>query len=73
MLYYSSRVVATEEENKSLKIDMSELKARHKVELEQAQKKMEKEMEQVHERLVSLVDIFVFCFSLCVTLSMNAE
>ena len=73
MLSYSSRVVATEEENKLLKIDMSELKARHKVELEQAQKKMEKEMEQVHERLATVADVLVLYFSLCVNLSINTE
>ena len=44
------RLVYTEEENKSLKTELSELKARHKVELERVQKDKEKEMEQVHDR-----------------------
>lgn len=41
----------TEEENKSLKTELSELRARHKLELEKVRKDKEKEMEQVHERL----------------------
>lgn len=40
----------TEEENKSLKTELSESRARHKVELERVHKEKEKEMEQVHER-----------------------
>ena len=44
------RLVYTEEENKSLKTELSELKARHKVELQRVQKDKEKEMEQVHDR-----------------------
>lgn len=44
------RLVYTEEENKSLKTELSELRARHKIELERVQKEKEKEMEQVHER-----------------------
>lgn len=47
---WTYRLVATDEENKRLKIDMSEMKARHKVELQQVQKKMEQEMEEVHQR-----------------------
>jgi len=43
--------VYTEEENKSLKTELSELRARHKLELEKVRKDKEKEMEQVHERL----------------------
>ena len=46
------RLVATDEENKRLKIEMSEIKARHKIELQQVQKKMEQEMEEVHQRCV---------------------
>ena len=44
------RLVFTEEENKSLKTEQSELRARHKLELEKVRKDKEKEMEQVHER-----------------------
>lgn len=47
---WTYRLVATDEENKRLKIEMSEMKARHKVELQQVQKKMEQEMEEVHQR-----------------------
>ena len=46
------RLVYTEEENKSLKTELSELRARHKIELERVQKEKEKEMEQVHDRSV---------------------
>ena len=45
-------LVATDEENKRLKIEMSEIKARHKFELQQVQKKMEQEMDEVHQRCV---------------------
>ena len=41
----------TEEENKQLKIEMSELRARHKVELERVGKVKNREMEEVHERV----------------------
>ena len=41
----------TDEENKQLKIEMSELRARHKVELERMRKGKEREMEEVHERV----------------------
>ena len=45
------RLVMTDEENKQLKIEMSELRARHKVELERMRLNKEKEMEEVHGRV----------------------
>ena len=54
---FADRLVATDEENKRVKNDMSELKARHKIEVERAkaevnlvQKAKEEEMEEVHKR-----------------------
>ena len=54
---FADRLVATEEENKRLKNDMSELKARHRLELERSKteveviiKAKEDEMEEVHKR-----------------------
>ncbi|XP_064600746.1 centrosomal protein of 131 kDa-like isoform X2 [Liolophura sinensis] len=55
---FADRIVATEEENKRLKVEMSELKARHKVELERGKadievihRQKEEEMEEVHKRV----------------------
>lgn len=54
---FADRLVATDEENKRVKNEMSELKARHKIEIERAkseielvQKAKEDEMEEVHKR-----------------------
>lgn len=47
----SYRLVATEEENKQLKIEMSELRARHRIELERVNQTKEQEMAEVHERV----------------------
>ena len=46
-----SRLVRTEEENKDLKIEMSELRARHKIDLEKVAKDKDREMESVHDRV----------------------
>lgn len=43
--------MGTEEENKELKREMSELRARHKVELGRLRKAKDKELEEVHERV----------------------
>lgn len=50
-LPFTFRLVMTDEENKQLKIEMSELRARHKVELERVRQSKEKEMEEVHGRV----------------------
>lgn len=54
---FADRIVTTDEENKRIKHEISELKARHRLELEKAQATMdelrklnEKEMEEVHKR-----------------------
>ena len=56
---FADRLVATDEENKRVKNEMSELKARHKIEVERTkaevelvQKAKEEEMEEVHKRSV---------------------
>ena len=51
MVYLCCRLVSTEEENKRIKIEMSELRARHRLELEQAQRDKERELEEVHTRV----------------------
>ena len=55
---FADRIVATEEENKRIKNDMSELKARHRLEVEKSKteveiviKQKEEEMEEVHKRV----------------------
>lgn len=54
---FADRIVATEEQNKRLKIEMSELRARQAHELEQVRvqaqqvvRENETEMEEVHKR-----------------------
>ena len=54
---FADKLVATDEENRRVKNDMSELKARHKVELERIRIEMEviekaknEEMDEVHKR-----------------------
>ena len=56
---FADRIVATEEENKRLKNEMSEMKARSRLEVERARaeidvvtKTKEEEMEEVHKRCV---------------------
>lgn len=55
---FADRIVAMEEENKKVKTDMSEQKARHRVELDKARaevdaihKAKDEEMEEVHKRV----------------------
>lgn len=50
-LFNTYRLVRTDENNKELKIEMSELRARHKVELEKVSRDKNREMESVHERV----------------------
>ena len=54
---FADRIVATEEENKRIKTEMSEMKARHRIELERTKaeidiitKTKEEEMDQLHQR-----------------------
>ena len=46
-----ARLVSTEEENRRIKLEMSELTARQKLELERAQREKERDMEEVHSRV----------------------
>ncbi|XP_067670950.1 centrosomal protein of 131 kDa-like [Haliotis asinina] len=55
---FADRIVTTEEENKRLKNEMSELKAKHRIEIEQGKNDIEEikrqkddEMEEVHKRV----------------------
>ena len=54
---FADKIVSTDEENKRLKTDVAELKARHRAELERAKadvdvvaKAKDDEMEEVHKR-----------------------
>ena len=47
------RLVTTDEDNKRLKTDISEMRARHRLEIERITKEKEQEMEQVHKRFVN--------------------
>ncbi|XP_033118225.1 centrosomal protein of 131 kDa-like, partial [Anneissia japonica] len=47
---FADRLVATEEENRRLKNEMSEMRARHKLEIERIEKSKEEELEEVHKR-----------------------
>ncbi|XP_033630551.1 centrosomal protein of 131 kDa-like [Asterias rubens] len=48
---FADRLVATEEENKRLKNEMSEMRARHKLELSRIKESKDEEMEEVHKRV----------------------
>ena len=47
---FADRLVAVEEENKRVKNEISEMRARHKMELTRIQESKEEEMEEVHKR-----------------------
>ncbi|XP_060700450.1 centrosomal protein of 131 kDa isoform X2 [Hemiscyllium ocellatum] len=48
---FADRLVSTEEENKRLKTEMSEMRARHRLEVERITKEKEEELEEVHKRV----------------------
>ena len=48
---WRTRLVSTEEENRRIKLEMSELVARNRVELERAKREKERELEEVHSRV----------------------
>ena len=52
--FFSSyiRLVTTDEDNKRLKTELSEMKARHRLEIERITREKEQEMEEVHKRFV---------------------
>lgn len=45
--------MTTDEDNKRLKTEVSEMKARHRLEIERVTREKEQEMEEVHKRLVN--------------------
>ncbi|XP_078427313.1 centrosomal protein of 131 kDa isoform X2 [Cetorhinus maximus] len=48
---FADRLVSTEEENKRFKTEMSEMRARHRLEVERITKEKEEELEEVHKRV----------------------
>ncbi len=48
---FADRLVTTEDENKRLKNDMSELKAKNRLEIERITRDKEEEMNEVHKRV----------------------
>ncbi|XP_078609670.1 centrosomal protein of 131 kDa-like [Branchiostoma floridae x Branchiostoma japonicum] len=52
---FADRLVATEEENRRVKNEMSEMRARHKMELDRITREKEEEMEEVHKRVKSAI------------------
>ena len=55
--FFSSciRLVTTDEDNKRLKTELSEMKARNRLEIERVTREKEQEMEEVHKRFVGNV------------------
>ncbi|KAM4691560.1 centrosomal protein of 131 kDa isoform 1-T1 [Rhinophrynus dorsalis] len=52
---FADRLVLTEEENRRLKMEASESKARHRLELERVNREREDEMEEVHKRVKTAI------------------
>nr|XP_033817591.1 centrosomal protein of 131 kDa isoform X3 [Geotrypetes seraphini] len=52
---FADRLVETEEENKRLKMELSELRARHRLELERINREKEEELEEVHMRVKTAI------------------
>ncbi|XP_020895169.1 centrosomal protein of 131 kDa isoform X2 [Exaiptasia diaphana] len=48
---FADRLVATEEDNKRLKTEVSEMRARHRLEVDRITSEKEKEMDQLHQRV----------------------
>lgn len=55
--------MTTDEDNKRLKTELSEMKARHRLEIERVTREKEQEMDEVHKRLI-VMDNLVQCWSL---------
>lgn len=47
---FADRLVGTEEENKRLKAEMVEMRARQRLELDRVAREKDKELEEVHRR-----------------------
>jgi len=59
--------VTTDEDNKRLKTELSEMKARHRLEIERVTREKEQEMDEVHKRFVGddlEISVVQFCWSL---------
>ncbi|XP_078510300.1 centrosomal protein of 131 kDa isoform X2 [Lissotriton helveticus] len=52
---FADRLVLTEEENKRLKTEASEMRARHRLELERISRDKEEELEEVHKRVKTAI------------------
>lgn len=52
---FADRLVSTEEENKRLKAEMAELRARHRLELERVMRDKDEELEEVHKRVKTAI------------------
>ncbi|XP_069055852.1 centrosomal protein of 131 kDa isoform X1 [Pleurodeles waltl] len=52
---FADRLVLTEEENKRLKTEASEMRARHRMELERISQDKEEELEEVHKRVKTAI------------------
>ncbi|XP_034268667.1 centrosomal protein of 131 kDa isoform X1 [Pantherophis guttatus] len=52
---FADRLVTTEEENKHLKIEMAELRARQRLELDRVMRDKEEELEEVHKRVKTAI------------------
>lgn len=53
--------MTTDEDNKRLKTELSEMKARHRLEIERVTREKEQEMDEVHKRLI-VMDNLVQCW-----------
>ncbi|XP_069511265.1 centrosomal protein of 131 kDa isoform X2 [Ambystoma mexicanum] len=52
---FADRLVLTEEENRRLKMEASEMRARHRLELERISRDKEEELEEVHKRVKTAI------------------
>ncbi|XP_077780204.1 centrosomal protein of 131 kDa isoform X12 [Podarcis muralis] len=52
---FADRLVSTEEENKRLKTEMAELRARQRLELDRVRRDKEEELEEVHKRVKTAI------------------
>uniref|UniRef100_A0A2H6NCQ4 Uncharacterized protein n=1 Tax=Micrurus carvalhoi TaxID=3147026 RepID=A0A2H6NCQ4_9SAUR len=52
---FADRLVTTEEDNKHLKIEMAELRARQRLELDRVMRDKEEELEEVHKRVKTAI------------------
>ncbi|XP_068769697.1 centrosomal protein of 131 kDa isoform X10 [Struthio camelus] len=52
---FADRLVGTEEENKRLKAEMAEMRARHRLELDRVVREKDEELEEVHRRVKTAI------------------